>query len=80
MGLYQETYKLRNKKRLACTLLVDGSSLGRAKVDVIETSDGCPASPTHVDIKLTFFTGNRRFLPTVANVNAKQTQVETNLK
>jgi len=78
MGLYQERTSFATK-RLACKLLVAGWSLGRAIFDLIETSHGCPASP-HADIKLMSFTGNRRFLPTVANVNAKQFQVETNLK
>jgi hypothetical protein len=78
MGIYQERTSFATK-RLVCTLLVAGSSLGRAIVDLIETSHGCPASP-HTDIKLMSFTGNRCFVPTVANVNAKQSQVDTNLK
>jgi hypothetical protein len=78
MGLYQERTNFATK-RLACTLLVAGSNLGRAIVDLIETSHVCPASP-HADIELTSFTGNRCFLPTVANVKAKQSQVDTNLK
>jgi len=39
MGLYEERTSIATKG-LACTLLVAGSNLGRAIVDLTETSQG----------------------------------------